>query len=52
MDDHTVLGWLFDFCDNDGPLVAVGLVEVEELLEGVIADDVGVEYEEGTVVFP
>lgn len=50
VDDDTVLRGLLDLCDNDGTLVAMGLVEVGQLLEGVVADDVRVEDEEGRVV--
>ena len=46
----TVLGRLLDLGDNNGTLVAVALVELGELLEGVVAGDVGVEDEEGRVV--
>jgi len=42
---------LLDLGDNDCTLVAVRLVELGELLEGVVADDVGVEDEEWGVVF-
>ena len=48
--DDTVLGRLLDLCDDDGALIAVCLVEVGELLEGVVACDIGVEDEEGRVV--
>jgi len=51
VDDDTVFGRFFDFGDDDGAFVAVGFVEGEQLLEGVVADDVGVEDEEGGVVF-
>jgi hypothetical protein len=45
--DDAVLGRLVDLGDDDGALVAVGAVEGGELLEGVVADDVAVEDEEG-----
>lgn len=48
---HTVFGGFFDLGDDDGALVAVGFVEFGELFEGVVADDVGVENEEGGGVF-
>lgn len=51
MDDDTIFGGFFDFGDDDGALVAVGFVEVGQLLEGIITDDVGIEDEEGRVVF-
>lgn len=50
VDDHAVLGRLLNLCDDNGALIAVGLVELGELLEGVVADDVGVEDEEGRIV--
>ena len=48
--NDTVLGRLLHLGDNNGTLVAVRLVELGELLEGVFASDVGVEDEEGRVV--
>jgi len=50
VDYDTVFGGLFDLGDDDGAFVAVLLVELGELLEGVVAGDVGVEDEEGRVV--
>lgn len=50
VDNDTVLGRLLDLGDDNGALIAVGLVELEELLEGIVADDVGVEDEEGRVI--
>lgn len=50
VDYDTVFGGLFDLCDDNGAFVAVLLVELGELLEGVVAGDVGVEDEEGRVV--
>jgi hypothetical protein len=50
VDYDTVLGRLLDLCDDDCALVAVLLVELGELLERVVACDVGVEDEEGRVV--
>lgn len=50
VDNDTVLGRLLDLSDDDGALIAVGLVEIGQLLEGVLADDVRVEHEEGRVV--
>lgn len=40
VDNDTVLGRLLDLCDNDGTLITVSLVEIGQLLEGVVADDV------------
>ena len=50
MYNNTVLGRLFHLCDDDCALVTVLLVELGELLERVVAGDVGVENEEGRVV--
>lgn len=50
VNDDTVLGGLFNLRDDDGTLVAVASVELEQLLKGVVADDVRVEDEEGGVV--
>lgn len=49
--DDTVFAGFFHFGDDDGSLFAVRLVEFGELLEGVVAGDVGVEDEEGGVIF-
>lgn len=48
--NDTVLGRLLDLGHDNGALVAVVLVEFSELLEGVVAGDIGVEDEEGRVV--
>jgi hypothetical protein len=48
---HTILGRLFDLCYDDCTLIAVGFVEVGQFLEGIVADDVRVENEEGSVIF-
>lgn len=50
MHDDAIFGGLLDLGDDDGALVAVLLVELGQLLEGVVADDVRVEDEEGVVV--
>lgn len=50
VDDDAVLGGLLDLGHHNSALVAVGLVEGGEVGEGVVADDVGVEDEEGGVV--
>ena len=47
----AVFGGFFDFGHDDGAFVAVGFVEFGQLGEGVVADDVGVEDEEGGRVF-
>ena len=39
---NTVFTGFFDFSDNDGTLFAVRFVEFGELLEGIVADHVGV----------
>lgn len=46
MHHDAVFGGFFNLGDDDGALVAVGFVEVGKLLEGIVADDVGVEDEE------
>lgn len=51
MDNDTILGGLFHLGDHNGTLIAVALVEIQQLLERIVADDVGVENEEGGVVF-
>ena len=51
MHNDTVFGGFFDFSDDDGALAAVLFVEGSQLAEGVVADDVGVEDEEGRGVF-
>lgn len=50
VNDDSILGGLLDLGDDDGALIAVALVEREKVLEGVIADDVRVQDEEGRVV--
>lgn len=50
VDNDTILGGLLDLGDDDGTLVSVASVEGQEVLEGVVADDVRVEDEEGRVV--
>ena len=49
--DDAVFGGFLDLGDDDGAFLAVVAVELGELGEGVVADDVGVEDEEGGVVF-
>ena len=51
MHDDAVFGGFFHFGDDDGAFLAVVAVKLGELGEGVVADDVGVEDEEGGVVF-
>lgn len=46
VDNHTVLGGFFDLCDNNGALVSVAAVELEEVGERVVANYIGVEDEE------
>ena len=46
----AVLGGLLDFGDDDGAFLPVLSVEVGELGEGIVADDVRVQHEEGGVV--
>lgn len=50
VDNDTVLRGLVDLGNNDGALVAMFLVELCELLKGIITDDIGVENEEGRIV--
>lgn len=50
VDDDAVFGRLLDLGDDNGALVAVALVVLQQLGEGVLADDVGVEDEERGVV--
>jgi hypothetical protein len=50
VNNDTVLRGLVDLGNNNGALVTMFLVELRELLEGVITDDIGVEDEEGRVV--
>jgi hypothetical protein len=50
VDYDAVFRGLLDLGHDDGAFVAVGFVEGGELGEGVLADDVGVEDEEGLVV--
>jgi|SRR5690242_2590598 len=49
--NNTVLGGLLDLCNDNCTLVAMLLVELGELCEGVFAGNVGVEDEEGCLVF-
>lgn len=51
MYNNTVFRWLLHSCDDNGSLVSVGVVELDELLEWVVADNIGVEDEEWGVVF-
>src|SRR5690606_32342953 len=41
--DDTILAWLFNLCDDNGSLLSMGLVELGQGIEGVLADDIGVE---------
>lgn len=50
MHHDTVFGRLLDLGNDNCALVAVLLVEFGELLEGVVAGDVGIEDEEGRLV--
>jgi len=50
VNNDTVLAGLLDLGDDNGALLAVSLVEVGQLLEGVFANDVGVENEERRIV--
>ena len=46
---RTILGRVLDPRHQHRPLRALGAVELEHLLEREVADDVGVEHEEGVV---
>jgi hypothetical protein len=50
VDNNTILGGFLNLGDDNGTLIAVVLVESQKVLEGVVADDIGVEDEEGRVV--
>lgn len=50
VDNDTILGGLLDLGNHNGTLIAVALVEIQQLLERIVADDVRVENEEGGVV--
>jgi len=50
VNNDTVLGRFVDLGDNDGTLIAVSLVECGELLEGEVANNIGVQNEERRVV--
>ena len=50
VNDDTVLGGLLDLGDDNGALVAVAFVELEQVLEGVVANDIRVEDEEWRVI--
>lgn len=51
MDYDTVFTGFFDFCHDDGAFITMGFVEVGEILERVVADDVGIEDKERGGVF-
>lgn len=48
--NYTILGWLLHLGDDYCAFLAMVLVEIGQLLEGVFADDVGVEDEERAVI--
>lgn len=50
VDNDTVLGGLVDLGDHNGTLVAVVLVELGQLLEGIVTDNIGVQDEKRAVV--
>lgn len=50
VDNDTVLGRLLNLGDDNGTLVTVVLVEGQKVLEGEVADNIGVEDEERRVV--
>jgi hypothetical protein len=51
VNNDSVLTRLFDLGDNNGTLLAVSLVVVGQLLEGVFANDIRVENEERRIIF-
>lgn len=50
MDNDTIFGGLLNLGYDDGALVPVVLVELQQILERVVADDIRVQDEEGGVV--
>jgi hypothetical protein len=48
--DDTILAGFFNLCDDNGSLLSVSLVELGQGLEGVVADDIRVEDEEGVII--
>ena len=50
VDDNTVFGGFFNFRHHNGTLLAVRAVEVGQLLEGVFADHIAIQNEEGAVI--
>ena len=50
INNNAVLAGLVNLGDDNGALPVVGLVEVDHLLEGEVADHVAVEHKEGLVV--
>jgi hypothetical protein len=51
VDDDTVLGRLIDLGDHNRALLTVGFVESGQGMEGVLANDIGIENEERGNVF-
>lgn len=47
-DDDAILRWVLHGCREDCPLLAMSLVELDELLQGVVTDHIRVEDEEET----
>ena len=50
MNNDTVFRGFVDFGDNNSAFRAVALMIGKELVEGVVADDIGVEHEEWGVI--
>ena len=38
--DNAISAWIVYLCHNDGSFLAVTLVEVDQLFQGIVADDV------------
>lgn len=49
--DDTIFRWLFYSCNHNGSLIAVIVVELDQLLEWIVANNIGVQDEERGVVF-
>jgi hypothetical protein len=47
--DHTITTWFFNFSHNDSAFFAMAFVELNQLVKGIIANDVRVKHEEELV---
>ncbi len=50
VNNDTILGRLLDLGDDNGTLIAMSVVEIQQVLEGVVTDNIRVEHEEGGVI--